>query len=132
MPPNTNQTLVSCHPQIFPAPEALCQKNLSTQVFCFPSSCPIHRKSTSCAFLFSIQISCFPLRSVNSDHHLIIEVIAIYIILCATSCRTLVSSAWVTYIALFVVEFNPSAPCLSISVSSSGSSGPAENKQIVW
>jgi len=130
--PNTNQKHSSRLLWTLHAPEVAYEVYLSTMVFNLACSCSIHSKSTRCAFFFGIQTSGFPFASFDSDHPHIVQGFAIWIIRCAASCWVPWSSVWIAGIKHFTAEYSASAPCFSIKVSSSGSSGTPENSHIVW
>jgi len=72
----------------------------------------------------------FPLANLNSDHHLIDQGFTICINWCAASYWASSSLVPIACITLFTVEYNASAPCFCITVSSSGSSGAPENSPL--
>ena len=130
--PNTNEKHPSRHLWTLHAPEASCEVNLSTRVFGFACSSSVHSSSMRCEFSFVIRTSGFPLASFDSDHLLIIQGFAIIIIRCAPSCPASLLSVQRANIKLFTVDYNASAPCISITVLSSGSSGTPGNSHSVW
>jgi len=80
--------------------------------------------------LVSEQVVSQPLFSIFS-HLVIFKDFAIWIIRCAASCWASSSSVRIAWIKLFTAEYSASAPCFSITVSSTGYSGAPENNLIV-
>jgi len=130
--PNPNENQASSHPYTFHAPEAPCEVYLSTMVFSLACTSSVHSRSTRCAFCFSIRICGFPFPRLDSDYLLFVQGFAIWIIQCAESCWALWPSVLMACIKLFTAEYSASAPCFSISVSFSASSGASENSHTVW
>jgi len=130
--PNTNEQHTSRHVCTLHAPAAPREVYLSTRVLSFACLFSVNSSSTRCAFCFSIASSGFPFASFHSDHLLIIQGFAICIIRCAASCWASLSSVRMACIKLFTAEYSASAPCASITVSSSGSAGATENSHIIW
>jgi len=130
--PNSNENQASHHLWTLHTPEAPCEVNLSTRVFSLACSSSVHSRSTRCAFSFGIRTSGFPFASFDSDHLLIVQGFAIWIIWCAASGWAFWSSVRLACIKLFTAESSASVPCFSMKVSSSGSSGAPENSHIVW
>jgi len=130
--PNTNEKYACCHLSTLPAPEAPHKVYLSTRVFPCACSSSVHSKSIRCAFSFGIRTSGFPLAGFDYDHRHMVHGFAVWIIRCTTSCWASSSLVWIACIQLFTAKYNASAPCFSITVSFSGSSGTGENSHIVW
>ena len=101
--PNINKKHVSRHIWTLYAPEAPCEVNISTRVFRFSCSSWVHSRSMRCAFFFGIRTSGFLLASVESDHSLIVQGFAIYIIRCAASYWASSAAALIASIKLFTV-----------------------------
>ena len=132
MSPNTNERHASHYQWTLHAPEVPSEVYLSTRVFSCGCTFLDHSRSMTCPFSVGISISRFPLASCDSNHCLIVHGFAIGIIQCATSCLASSSLVPIACIKLFTTEYNASAPCFSITVSSSGSLGAPGNSHIVW
>jgi len=132
MSPNTNEKQASRHQWTLYAPEAPHEVYLSKRVFSFAYSSSVHSRSTRCAFSIGIWTSGFPFASFESDHFLSVQGFAIWIIRWAASYWASLSSVRIACIKLFTTEYSVSVPCISITVSSSGSSGAPENSHIIW
>jgi len=130
--PNTNAKHACRHLWNLHAPEAPRELYLSTRVSRCAFFISVHSRSIRCVFSCGIQMSGFPLASFNSDHRLIVHGFAIWIIRCAASCWAYSFLVRTACIKLFTAEYNASAPCVSITVLSSGSSGAPENSHIIW
>jgi len=130
--PNCNEKHASHHQLTIHAPEAPHEVYLFTRAFTVACSSSVHSGSIRCAFSLNIQTSEFQLASFDSVHLLIVQGLAIWIVRCAAACWATSSSVRIGCIKLFTVQYNASAPCLSINVSSSGSSGVPGNSHIVW
>jgi len=129
--PNTNEKHANCNLWTLHAPGAPRKVYLSTRVFSCAWLSSFHSRSMRCAYSFGIQKSGFSLDSSESDHVVIVQGFAIYVIRCAASCWTSSSSVLIGCIKLFTVEYNASAPGFAITVSSSGSSGAPEHSHII-
>jgi len=130
--PNIHAKHASGHPWTLLALEAPREVYLSTGVFRSACSSSVHLRSMRCAFSFGIRTSEFPLASFDSNHCSIVKGFAICFIQHIASGWASSSSVRIAFINLFTVEYNASAPCFSITVSSSGSSGAPENGHILW
>jgi len=130
--PNINENHGRCHLCTLHAPDAPCEVYFSTRVLLSACSSTVHSRSSRCAFSFGIWTRGFPFPSFNYDHLLIVQGIAIWIIRCATFCWASWFSVRMACIKLFTAEYNTSALYISITVSSSKSSGTPENNHIAW
>ena len=130
--PNTNEKHASFQLCTLHAPEAPCEVYLSTRVLSWACSSSVHSRSTRCAFSFGIWTSGFAFASFDSYHLLIVQGFAICIIQCPASCWASWLSVRMACIKLFPAQYSASAPCFSITVSFSGSSGAPDNNHIVW
>jgi len=88
--------------------------------------------SRRCALSICVWMSGFPLASFYFDHLLIVFIFELCIMQCAAFCYAASSLIWIAFITLLTVDYSASAPCIAITVSSSGSSGAQENSHIVW
>jgi len=129
--PNTNEKHTRRYLWTLHTPELPREVYLSTRIFSLACSSSFNLRSTRCAFPFAIQTSGFPLLSFNSDHLLIIQGLAIWIIRCAASCWASSSLVRMACIKLLTAEYSALAPCISITVSSSWSSRAPETSHIV-
>jgi len=132
MSPNTSNNYGSCHLWTLHAPKAPHEVYLSTKALRLACPSSIYRRWMRCTLSFGIWTSGFPLASFDSDHHLFIQGLAICIVQCATSYWASSSSVQTVYIIHFTAEYNASAPCFSITVSSTEPAGATENCDIVW
>jgi len=130
--PNTNKEYACRRLWTLHAPETPHEVYLSTEVFSCASSSSVHLISMRCVFWLGIRTSGYPLASFDSDPLLIQPGLSICIIRCPASCWASSSSVQIACIKLFTAEYNTSAPCFFIKVSSSGISGAPENSHIVW
>jgi len=130
--PITNERHASRHLCTLQAPEAPSEVYLCRRVFSLACSASVHSRSTRCAYHLSSRTSGFPFVSFDSAHLLIVQGFGSRIIWCAASCWASWSSVRMACIKLFTAEYSDLAPCFSITVSSSGSSGAPENSHIVW
>jgi len=130
--PNTKEEHASHDICTLHTPEGPCEVFLCTRVFSSACSSLVHSTSNRCAFSFGIQTGGFPFASFDSDHLPILQGFAIWIIHCAASHSESCSPVLIAYIRLFIAEYCASAPCSSITVSSSGTSGAPGNSHIVW
>jgi len=130
--PNIYEKHASHHRCTLDAPEARRELYVSTTVFGFACSFLVHSRSTTCAFSFGMRTSCFPLSSFDSDHLMIVQGFAIWMIQCAASCWPCLWSVPIARIKLITADYRASEPCIPITVSSSGSSGAPENSHMVW
>jgi len=128
--PHTNGKQVSGNHWTLHAPEAPHEVYLTTRVFSFACSFPIPSRWRRCELLFGIRTCGIPLPSFHSVHLLFMKALAIGIILCSTSSWASSSSVPIACIQLFTAESNSWAPCLYITVSSSGLSGTPESSHI--
>jgi len=71
--PNTNKKHATHHQWTLHAPEAPHHAYLSTRVFSFAWESSLHSRLMTYAIFFSIQKSCIPLASTDSDHFLIVQ-----------------------------------------------------------
>jgi len=130
---NTNAKHASCYLWTLDVFEAPHEVYLSTGVFSCACSSSRHSRCKRYGFSFGIGMRSFSLTCFDSHHHhLIIQGIAICIIWWATSCWAYLSSLQIASNKLFTAEYNASAPCFSITVSSFGSSGTHANCHIMW
>jgi len=130
--PNTNEKHASRHRWTIHAPEAPHEVCLSTKAFTSSGMFSVHSRSMRYAFSFGIHSSDFLLVGFDSNHLLIVQSFALYIIQCAASSWAALHSVQIACIKLFTAEYNASAPCFSITVSSSGSSGSPDISHIMW
>jgi len=121
--PDTNENHASRHLCTIHGPEAPHEVYPSTSVFSLACASSVHSRLTRRASSFGIQTWGFQFTIFDSDHLLIVQAVAIWIIQCAASCWASWSSVQMACIKLFTTEYSHSAPCFSITVSSSGSSG---------
>jgi len=124
--PNTNMKHASHHSWTLRAPEAPHEVYFTTRVFKCAGSSSVHCKSRRCAISFGIRTSGFPLDCFDYEHPLIVHGFVNWIIRYAASCWASSSLVWIACINLFTAESNASAPCFSITLLSSESSGPPE------
>jgi len=130
--PISNENHANRHLWTILASEAPREVYLSTRDFYCCCSSSVHSRSMRCSFSITIRTSDVPWATVNSDHYLIIDGCEIRIIRYVASSWASSSLVRIACITLCTAEYNASAPCFSITVSSSGSSGTSENSHIVW
>jgi len=122
----------SSHRDILHAPGAPRELYHSTGAICCTCLASVHSESMRRPFPIHIRSGGFPLLCFNSDHHLLIHGYTMWIMRCAASCLDSLSSVQIVCIKLFPAEYNASARCFLVTVSSSGSSGALKQSHIVW
>lgn len=121
----------SSHRDILHAPGAPRELYHSTGAICCTCLASVHSESMRRPFPIHIRSGGFPLLCFNSDHHLLIHGYTMWIMRCAASCLDSLSSVQIVCIKLFPAEYNASARCFLVTVSSSGSSGALKQSHIV-
>jgi len=124
---SANEIQASHYPYTRYSFEASCEVYCSLMVFSFACSFKVHSRSIMGEFPFTIGRSGFTFTRCDSDHLLTIHGCAICIIQYTASCQASLFSVWIECINLFTAEYSASAPCISITGSSSGSSGLPES-----
>ena len=108
-------------------PEATRELYYSTKAISFPSIALVQSKPMKSTDCIDIWTGGLPVTRFNSDHLLTFQDFAICNIWCTASWWATSSSVWIAFIKMFTVEYNSSAQCLSITVSSSEKSDPPQH-----